>query len=423
MKYLERVVRATDRISSPFLDSALKFVSYRKNLDSLIQQIEDKSIKKLNNINKFLIIPDINIGDALNFQSFIAVLKKHLPASEIHYIYKKKAYPLIKANPYVDVHYPLFKHSGIPSLEDIDVLKKVIIKNNYDLIFNFCPYLSFSALRHRKGTVIHPLRLISSVIMACSSNNQTAHITFQLNQFGNQLAYRIKASMNHADRKKNDFFKNRLYTFHDLYLRAQETSERLGILSAKKRVLLNPDASCPYTLIPVKIQVQILNAVLSMPSVDQVLMNRGRTYRKIEKDILNQIPENLKEKIILFPLDTPIDEYAVLTDKADVYISADTGPMHIAATEKLIMDSEQRFKNKTAIIGIFGATPSKLYGYDSFSDDHIDSSQNAPAKSFEGHPPCKNITCINKAFKKCSQIRCFEGIDVDEIIEYIRSLV
>lgn len=423
MKYIEKVVRVADRISSPFLDSTLKYLSYRKSLDSFIQWIEDQNIKKLDHINKFLIVPDINIGDALNHQAFIEMLKKYLPGSEIHYIYKKKAFPLIKANPYVDVHHPLFKHSGIPSSEDLDVLKKVLVKNNHDLIFNFCPYLPFSALRYSQGKVIHPIRLIASVIRAYSSNNQKAHITFQLNQFGKQIAYRINPSKFNKNRGKDDRLNNRLYTYLDLYLRAEETAERLGIFPNKKTVFLNPDSSSPYTLIPVKIQVQIMKAVLSMPSVDQVLVNRGRSYINIEKKILNQIPENLKRKVIILPIDTPIDVYAALTDKADIFISADTGPMHISAAEKLIMDSEQRYRNQTALIGIFGATPSKLYGYDSFSDEHIDTSQNAPAKAFEGHPSCKNITCVDKAFKKCSQIRCFEGIEPEEIISYIQSLL
>jgi ADP-heptose:LPS heptosyltransferase len=351
------------------------------------------------------------------------MLKKYLPESKIHYIYKNKAFPLIKANPYVDVHHPLFKRSGIPSLEDIDVLKKLLIKNNYDLIFNFCPYLSFSALKYNQGKVIHPIRLIASVIRGISSNSQKAHITSQLSQFGKQMAFRINPSKFNKNRDKNDSLKNRLYFYQDQYLRAEETAKRLGIFPNKKTVFLNPDSSSAFTLIPVKIQAQIMKAVLSMPSVDQVLMNKGRSYTDIERSILNQIPENLKRKVIILPIDTPIDVYAALTDKADIFISADTGPMHISAAEKLIMDSELRFRNKTALIGVFGATPSMLYGYDSFSEKHIDSSQNAPAKKFEGHPPCKNITCVDKAFKKCSPIRCFEGIEVEEIIDYVQSLV
>ncbi|MFW6140180.1 MAG: glycosyltransferase family 9 protein [Acidobacteriota bacterium] len=423
MKYIERVVRAADRISSPSLDSLLKFISQRKNLAAFIQWAEDQNIKKLDNINKFLIVPDINLGDALNQQPFIEMLKKYLPESEIHYIYQKKSFPLVQANPYVDVHHPLFTRTGIPSLKDIDVLKKVIIKNKYDLIFNFCPYLSFSALKYNQAKVIHPLRIIASVIRAYSSNAQKAHITSQLHQFGKQMARRINSSSLNQNKNKNDRLENRLYTYQALCLRAKKTAKKLGISSNKKIIFLNPDSSSPYTLIPINIQVQILKAVLSLPSVDQVLMNRGRSYKNIEKDILNQIPANLKRKVIILPIDTPIDVYAALTDKADIFISADTGPMHISAAKKLIMDSEQKFRNKTALIGIFGATPSKLYGYDSFSNEHIDSSQNAPAKIFEGHPPCKNITCVNKVFKKCSPIRCFEGIEVEEIIEYIQSLL
>jgi len=423
MKYVEKSIRVVDRISSSYLDLVLKFISHRKHFDSFVRRIEDKNINKLHNPKNFLIVPDINIGDALNHQPFIEILKKYFPESKIHYIYKKKAFSLIKANPYVDVHHPFFTHSGVPSPEDLDILKKILIKNNYEIIFNFCPYMPFSALKYKTGVVIHPIRLIGRIIREYSSNNHKAHIALQLNLFGKEIAYRINPSRFNENKNIDKTFQYKIYTYNELFLRAEKTANRLGILPHKKMVFFNPDSSSPYTLIPLRIQVQIMRAVLSMPSVGQVLMNKGRSYRNIEKNILNQLPEELKRKVIILPIDTPLDIYTALTDKADIFISADTGPMHLSAAEKIIVDSEQKYRNQTALIGIFGATPSKLYGYDSFSNVHIDTAQNAPAKAFEGHPPCKNLTCIDKAFKKCSPIRCFEGIDPEEIISYIQSLL
>ncbi len=423
MKYIEKSVRIAERISSPFLDCFLKFIAHRKNLDSFIQSREDKKIRKLENPKKFLVVPDINIGDALNHQAFIEKLKQYLPGSKIHYIYKKKAFPLVKSNPFIDVHHPLLQSSVTPSSEDLDILKKLLIRNKYDIIFNFCPYLPFSALKYGKAKVIHPIRFMARIIRAYCSEHHKMHISFQLNQFAKEMAHRINPSGFKEKTSEDSSFTYRLYTDKDVYIRAEKTAEKIGILPDKKIIFFNPDSSSPYTLIPLQMQVQILKEVLSMPSVGQVLMNRGRSYRNIEKKILHQLTEELKKKVLLFPLDTPIDVYAALTDKADLYISADTGPMHISAAEKIITDSEQKFRNQTALIGIFGATPSRLYGYDSFSDKHIDSAQNAPAKSFEGHPPCKNITCVNKAFKNCSEIKCFEGIDPEEITAYIESLV
>ncbi|MBD3415217.1 MAG: hypothetical protein GF421_12415 [Candidatus Aminicenantes bacterium] len=422
MKSIEKTVRYIDRISSPFLDFTLRFLSNRKNLDSLIKLFEDLHLKKLRPPYKFLIVPDINIGDALNHQPFVQILKKNLPQSEIHYIYKKKAFPLIQANPYIDVHHPLFETSGIPSSKDLNMLRKVIIRNNYDVVFNFCPYMPFSALKYRKTAVISPIRLMASVIRGLESGNQKAHLGFQLNQFAREIIHRINSTNLNESPNEKEICKHRIYTRHDLYLRAEKTAQKLGIHSDKKTVFLNPDSSSPFTLIPIPIQVEIMKAVLSMPQVGQVLMNKGLSYRSIENNILDQLPSDLRNKITILSMKIPLDIYAALTDKADVFISADTGPMHISAAEKVISDSKQKFRNQTSVIGIFGATPSKLYGYDSFSDEHLDTSQNAPAKSFEGNPLCKNITCVDKAFKKCSPIRCFEGLNVQEIVGYIQSL-
>jgi ADP-heptose:LPS heptosyltransferase len=423
MRYIEKSIRIIDRISSPFLDHSLKFLAHRKTLNSFIQSIEDKNIRKLNNPKDFLVVPDINIGDALNHQAFIEKLKQYLPESKIDYIYKKKAFPLIKSNPFIDRHYPLLQSSVTPSSKDLKILTKLLIRNQYDIVFNFCPYLPFSALKYGKAKVIHPIRFMAKIIKASCSEHQKMHVTYQLNQFAKELVHRINSSRFNEKTSSDSSYTYRLYLSKDVYVRAEKTAEKIGILPNKKTIFFNPDSSSPYTLIPLQMQTQILKAVLSIPSMGQVLMNRGRSYRNIEKKILNKLSEPLKEKVLILPLDTPIDVYAALTDKADIFISADTGPMHISAAKKVITDSEQTFKNQTALIGIFGATPSRLYGYDSFSDKHIDSAQNAPAKSFEGHPSCKNITCIDKAFKNCSEIKCFDGIDPEEIIAYIKSLI
>ncbi len=423
MKYIEKSVIAVERISSPFLDRFLKFISCSKTLDSLLKKRENKKLRKINNPEKFLIVPDINIGDAINHQAFIEKIKQYLPGSKIHYVYNRKAFPLIKSNPFVDAHHPILRSRVTPSSKDLETLKKLLIRNKYDIIFNFSPFLPFSALKYGKATVIHPIRFIGKIIRAYFAEHHKMHISFQLSQFGKEMAFRINPSGLNGKTSEGSPFTLRLYLSKDVYVRAEKTAEKIGILQDRKIIFFNPDSSSPYTLIPLKIQVHILKAVLSMPSVDQVLMNRGRSYRNIEKKILNRLPEELKRKILIFPLDTPIDVYAALTDKTNIFMSADTGPMHISAAEKVITDSEQKFRNQTALIGIFGATPSRLYGYDSFSEGHIDSAQNAPAKSFEGHPPCKNITCIDKAFKNCPEIKCFNGIDPEEIISYIESFI
>jgi ADP-heptose:LPS heptosyltransferase len=129
----------------------------------------------------------------------------------------------------------------------------------------------------------------------------------------------------------------------------------------------------------------------------------------------------MRKKIVVIPRHIPIEAYPALIDDSNMFITGDTGPLHIAAARKVIVNSNNHFRNSTAIVEIFGATSAKIYGYDSFSDEYLSASQDAPSKTFEGFPHCKNLTCIDKIFKKCPEVNCFEGIDTEEVIEYIQN--
>jgi ADP-heptose:LPS heptosyltransferase len=116
----------------------------------------------------------------------------------------------------------------------------------------------------------------------------------------------------------------------------------------------------------------------------------------------------------------PIESYTALIDASDMFISGDTGPLHIAACRKLGNDSRP-LRNKTVVLAIYGATDSRMYGYDSEQPFHAPANQDVPSRSFSAPVPCRNITCVNKFGKSCSEVRCFDDLPADEIFEYIAS--
>jgi len=162
----------------------------------------------------------------------------------------------------------------------------------------------------------------------------------------------------------------------------------------------------------------LLAGLAALDTIDYILMNRGFTFKEIEKKVIKGIPHKLQKKIKLLPKNIGIDIYAALTDQVDLFISGDTAPLHIAAAKKYSAGVENFYKNRTSIIGIFGATSGKIYGYDSFSPEYNSPAQDAPAKVFESQPPCKNLTCIDKAFKNCRKIFCFQGLKPELIVEF-----
>lgn len=417
MASVEQVARWTSRLSGPLIDRILKALSSSKKTHNFIKHLERKRIRSIQNLKRILIIPDINIGDAVLTQSFISPLKKAFPHLDLSYVYQHRAGPLVQANPHINHHFPLFKALGFPSEEDRRNLIKLIVQHDFDLIFNFSPYFSKNMFKHSSSKVIYPLRFIGNVIQAYASESQKAQIVFQMNRFANELLEEISPEIKFTPNP--NFSGPFLYATEQLFQKTQRTLESLNIKPHTCKVFFNPDTSSSYTFIPFPFQLALLKGLLSQDNIT-LIMNRGFVFKDIEKKLIQALPSPLREKVMVIPGNTPIDVYAGLTDHWDVFISGDTAPLHLAAAKKIIVDSGQKFRNSTAVIGIFGATSGKIYGYDSFSSGYLPSSQDAPARAFEGSPSCKNLTCIDKIFKNCPEIRCFKGLKPAEVIDYIR---
>jgi ADP-heptose:LPS heptosyltransferase len=419
MIHAEKVARFFTGVSPELVNRAIISLARNRAFYQRLVRSDQKRLKGLSRPDKILVVPDINIGDALILQTFIQRIKHYFPEFHIHYIYQQKAFPLIKNNPHIEIHSPVFRGKGIPAPEDTGHLSNLLKKNRYDLIFNFCPYFSPGLFRPAGTRTIHPIRLMADIIRGCTGHDQKAHFVYHAGHYADDIAQRMLGKnplRNTLSRHQTFFFADR-----ELVQRTEKAIRSLKIEPAKTTVLFNPDSASLYTFIPFALQLNLLKGILSLETVGQLWMNCGRTFKHIEKSILNSLPDKLKKKVVIIPENIPIDVYAALADHAEIFISGDTGPMHIAAARKILLGSSGYFNNSTALIGIFGATSSKIYGYDSFSAGHVAPSQDAPAKVFEGHPDCKNLTCINKIYKKCKRIRCFEGLDANEIVRYIES--
>jgi ADP-heptose:LPS heptosyltransferase len=259
---------------------------------------------------------------------------------------------------------------------------------------------------------------MSNVIRNYTSPGSEAHISLHMSKFAEELIEALGSNSKNSEEKRQNFHHNTFYSTQDSFIKARSFVEKLHIKSHAKKVFLNPDTSCSYTRIPVDLQKAVLKAILLNPNT-HVLLNCGFTFQGIEKELLDEVPSGCGDRVTVIPKDTPIDVYAALTDHSDVFITGDTAPLHIAASKKIIVDSDLKYQNSTAVVGIFGATSSKIYGYDSFSEDHIAAPQKAPSKVFEVSPECKNLTCIDKIFKACPQVKCFDGLRSEPIIEYV----
>jgi hypothetical protein len=70
---------------------------------------------------------------------------------------------------------------------------------------------------------------------------------------------------------------------------------------------------------------------------------------------------------------------------------------------------------------VFGATPARIYGYDSTQPGYLAADQDAPSRAFVAESPCRSFAHINKGAIVGRDPRCFfQGLDPDAIVAAAR---
>jgi ADP-heptose:LPS heptosyltransferase len=401
------------------VDTALRTLAENKQINRLIHTYTKRKLLPINRLARVLVVSDTNIGDAVFLQSSARILKYYFPDCTVDYIYQKSAHPLIRYNPYIDHAFPHFKDMNFTSTRNSESIVNLIAKHRYDLIINLYPFFSNGALNHASCPVIIPYRFIANIVANTKAQaKEPPHVLLQLYNMIHHMLFLLPTSARPV-KKKLPFPGNSLYLSNKSLVTAQALFGQLGLRKENPILFLNPDTSSQYTLIPLSLQIAIVKQLLMRHRTVQVLIGPGFTYPNVEKALRNTFSENYRDRVFFLPRSVSIDTYAVLIDRADVFITGDTAQMHVAAAYKELVGEGVPFRNRTALIGIFGATNSSIYGYDSHSRRHLAGNQNAPCFVFSGKPECKNLTCIHKTRKKCSVVNCFNGLKFQHIIQTI----
>lgn len=385
-----------------------------------------RQLLKTKYFNKILVIVDINIGDAVLLQNSIKIIRYNFPDAQIDYTCNRQGGELISELPAVDNIYQVFNGGGIPSGNDLKKLKEIIILNNYDLILNLSPFLNKKSLQFG-GNVIQLYILLSAYIFhLLRIKTEQIHISYIIYSFFNDFLKPVcTRNLRDAigivkDSSQSMINGNLVYLSHDAIQTANEFLQKHNIYSMDRLLLFNPDATVKYSMIPFEIQIQMLKKILVSDDIDYVLIAAAYTNPGLEEKILRCLPEELHGKIIIVP-HMALSAYSALIDLCDVFLTGDTGPLHIAASWKEPLDEKDQLKNRTVVISIIGPTNSRLFCYDSTKPGHLPANQDAPSKVFVGEALCRNISCLNKTGKTCKEVRCFRDIDPDKISSYIIS--
>jgi len=189
-------------------------------------------------------------------------------------------------------------------------------------------------------------------------------------------------------------------------------------------IMFNPDAASRFTLMPFDKQADLLGHLAQ--SKASVLLGAGHSETGIGERLNASLALNSCARVKIIPTKLSLEAYSALIDFCDVFISGDTGPLHLAAARRYSRSGRYVFRNRTAVMGLFGATPSRMSGYDSLQPGYLPANQDAPSWSYTAGSPCRNITCLNKMYKTCLTVRCFEEVDVEglagRIMTYLQGL-
>jgi heptosyltransferase-2/heptosyltransferase-3 len=385
----------------PILGNKLLVKSvFRKNL---------KTVQSVRQFKKILVIPDIHIGDAVMMQGAVQAFRDFFPDARIDYVVKKSVACLIEGNPAISNLYPFFTGTLFPTQSDVDSIKKLVAENHYDLCFNCSPFFEDSRLFPKGQKILNFLTGAPQLVRNDIEQKGINHFLFQCYQFVEDLLRKTVQSL------PGMRFPGVPVTLSDeAFEKAKALLKELSVPEGKSLVFLNPDTASPYTLIPFEYQLDLLKRLLEKDVA--VLFGTAFVHKDIEKKLLENLSMEEKKKCVVIPTTLPIDAYAALVDFAEVFISGDTGPLHIAAARKYSRSGNIKFRNRTFVISVFGATPARMSGYDSTNPLFAPANQDVWSKTYVSESPCRNITCVNKMAKTCKKVRCFEVLDIGKIV-------
>ncbi len=386
----------------------------------------EKIAVTMESTSKILFVVDVCIGDAVLASECLRSIQAARPNAEVHCVCNGTGGELVRGMPGVRVHNFVKGERGFPTGSDLDRLRQLIAEESFAAVLNMGPFLDARQLPAKTRVVQLYVPFAAYMLRAWKAKGRR-HISYFAREFVSEfLAGRAKKfeERNFAE-PAIQLNANTVYLSSGSVERAKTFLESHGLAPGRGLVFFNPDATSQYGQIPFEIQARLLKHIAGLEEVRAILLGKAYSNQGIEARLMAELEKMgdhspLARKVVIVP-HVPIEAYTALIDASDMFISGDTGPLHISACRKIMVNrtGSTPMRNQTAVLAIYGATDSRMYGYDSVQPHHVPANQDVPSRSFSAPAVCRNISCINKFGKSCSEVRCFDGLPEAEIAQYI----
>ncbi len=390
------------------LDWTIRPTYGSRTMSAVLEHGNRRTMKRMKGFRRFLVIPDIHIGDAVVMQSALIALRDFFPDAEIDYAINKSVGPLLDGNPDATRIMPIFTGGRMPSSADFKTLQDIIRQGRYDLCLNLCPFMEEKDLSDSIQPALRFMGHAPAIVHNENDSSQINHFSYQIYRF-----VRDMLSIAAQPIRPDSFRGVRTIHSDDAIELASRFMRDAGLSPHSPVIMVNPDSSSKFNLLPFDRQAELLRLLAGNTGADTaILLGAGHTETGIGERLTDSLPSMVRSKVHIIPRSMPLDVYSALIDFADIFITGDSGPMHLAAARRYSRSGRHRFRNRTAVLSVFGATMPRMSGYDSVQPGYLPANQDAPSWCYQAGSPCRNITCLNKMFKTCGTVRCFEYVDV-----------
>ena len=409
--------RLTDtfpRFGGRLLDATVRPLAGSRSLVALSAWRSRGIARRMRGFRRFLVISDIHIGDALIGQPTLTALRDFFPDADIDWAVNRAVAPLLDGLPDAARVLPIFEGAALPSPADVATLRHVVGTGRYDLCLNLCAFITQRDVAGPRQPFVDFAAHGSAILRNENDASRITHFSYEAYRFVRHVLGTVARPV------RDGRFPGVRTNYSDAAIEeAARFAASVGLSPTTPVVMYNPDTASRFTMMPFDAQAELLREIVARaPTATTILLGAGHSAAGIGERLLATLPAAMQRDVHIVPRSLPLDAYAALIDFADVFVSGDTGPLHLAAARRYARSGGHQFRNRTAVLSFFGATPPRMSGYDSVRSGYLAANQDAPSFCYQAASPCRNVTCVNKLFKTCVTPRCFAHVAVGALASH-----
>ncbi len=339
------------------------------------------------NFNNILIIKPSSIGDVIHALPFLKAIRGRYPDAVISWLINRGIDEIIRDNPNLD-EVILFERKRWGGFDDIGYKFKGLTEfirelrqKGFDLVIDLQGLFRSGIITYLSGADYRIGFANAREFSPVFYNYKVSHPPIEMHAVDRYLFIAKELG---ADITQKDFTIN---------IPVKEKGYIDGLIGKDKKrplIAINPSARWETKMWPLKRYAELIDAIAAKLKAQPVLIGS-----KEDEVRINEMLSMTKSKPLNLSGKTSLLQLSALLKKADLLITNDSGPMHIAAAVG------------TPVVAIFGPTRPVRTG--PYGNGHV--------VLQSAHP------CVNCLKKRCNDLKCMEAITVDDVLTAVKGIL